>query len=119
MFIRIAWILLALLHLVPALALFRPSLLTTLYGVDPASDVGLLLRHRAALFAAVCAVAILAAFRPDARQAAVLVVGLSMVSFLVLYPLNGSPSNLRSIALADLIGLPFLAWTAWEAWRPS
>ena len=34
MFERIAWALLALVHITPALALFAPALLTRLYGVQ-------------------------------------------------------------------------------------
>jgi hypothetical protein len=117
MITRIAWLLLAVLHVLPAVAVIRPSLLTSLYGVDAGSDLALLLQHRAALFAAVVAVAMLAAFRREARQAAALVVGLSMVSFLILYALGGAPSRLTTIAIADLIGLPVLGWVAWQAWR--
>ncbi|WP_073977734.1 hypothetical protein [Erythrobacter donghaensis] len=48
---------------------------------------------------------------------AVLVVGLSMVSFLVLYWQAGSPPALRRIAHVDLAGLPVLAGVAWLAFR--
>jgi hypothetical protein len=38
-----------------------------------------------------------------------------MISFLILYFGGGSPPALRVIAIADLIGLPFLAYAAWDA----
>ena len=58
---RIAWALLALIHAMPALALFRPALLTRLYGAVPGDDSYLLLQHRAALFLVVVIVAVWAA----------------------------------------------------------
>ena len=45
--VRLAWILLALIHALPAIALVRPSLLTTLYGVEPQAPAFILLWHRA------------------------------------------------------------------------
>lgn len=48
---------------------------------------------------------------------AVLVVGISMVSFLLLYWQAGSPAPLRKIAQVDLLGLPVLAGVAWLAFR--
>jgi len=38
-----------------------------------------------------------------------------MLSFLALYFANGSPSSLKQIAIADLIGLPALVYVAWRA----
>ena len=113
---RTAWALLALIHLLPALALVRPSLIERLYGVAPGGDVFLLLHHRAALFAAVAASAAWAAFDPAARPLAALVVGISMVGFIAVYAFGGAPVGLRSIAIADLVGLPALLYVAWRAW---
>ncbi len=115
--IRISWAILALIHLLPALALFRPSLLTTLYAVDPQSPAYLLIWHRAALFAMALVICIWASFRPEVRQMASVAIAISMIGFLALYLLNGAPPALRVIAIADLIGLPFLFFVAWSAWR--
>ena len=115
--LKVSWLLLAALHLVPALALFRPSLITTLYGVAPGSVAALLLQHRAGLFAVIMVACLWAAFVPGVRQLACVTVGLSMTSFLLLYWSSGSPPALRGIAIADLIGLPVLAWVAWQAFR--
>jgi hypothetical protein len=112
----ISWGVLAAIHLLPALALFRPALITTLYGVDRANPLFLLLHHRAALFLAIIVITIWAAFDPGSRRLASVTVGLSMVSFLILYSQAGSPMALRSIAVADMIGLPFLAYVSWKAW---
>ncbi len=114
----VCWAVLGLVHLLPAIALFRPSLIGALYGVDPGSATFLLLHHRAALFLVVLVVCIWAALRPEVRQLASVAVAISMVSFLWLYAAAGQPPALRQIAIADLVGLPFLAVAAWLAFRP-
>lgn len=112
---RICWIILGLLHLPPFAGFFLPSLITRLYGVA-ANDVNFaLLQHRAALFGVVVISAFWAAFYPDTRKLAVIIVGFSMISFLHIFVLQGQPAALRSIAVADLIGLPFLAYVGWRA----
>lgn len=116
---RIAWLMLALIHLMPALAFFRPAMLTRLYGLDAHTPTFLLLHHRAALFLVVCTVCVWAAFDPGARRVASVAAAISMLSFLGLYWHAGSPPSLRMIALADLAGLPFLAIVAWRAFSPA
>lgn len=77
----------------------------------------LLMQHRAALFLAVLITCVWAAFDPSARRLASIVVAVSMVSFLALYWGGGSPAALKRIALADLVGLPVLAFAAYLAFR--
>lgn len=113
----ICWLLVGLVHLVPALALFRPVLITRLYGVAPDSPVFLLMHHRAALFLAVLVACMWAAFDPGARKLATLVAAVSMLSFLALYVANGRPSSLGTIALVDLLGLVPLGWAGWHAFQ--
>lgn len=113
----ICWSVVALIHALPALALFRPALITSLYGVEGETNTFLLLHHRAALFLVIVIVCVWAIVRPETRPLAAVAVGLSMVSFLLLYWLGGSPPGLRNIAIADLVGLPFLAFAAWQAFR--
>jgi hypothetical protein len=115
--IRLAWLFLALIHALPAIALVRPSLLTTLYGVDPTSLAYILLWHRAALFAVVLLICCWAAFRPEVRRLAAVAVAISMVGFLIIYSVQDMPTNLWAIAIADLIGLPALALAGWTAFR--
>lgn len=117
MVIKLLWFALAAIHALPALALFRPATLTTLYHLEADNPLFLLMQHRAGLFFAVFVAAVWAAFDPDARRLATVVVGISMVSFLVLWLANGSPAPLRRIALVDLAGLPILAAVAWHAFR--
>ena len=112
---RICWLVLALLHLSPFAALFLPSLITRLYGVVAEDPNFALLHHRAALFGVVFIVALWAAFDADTRRLATVVVSLSMISFLLIYLAQGQPPALRTIALADLAGLPVLAYASWKA----
>lgn len=111
------WIILAAIHAMPALAFFRPAMLTTLYRLEPDNPLFLLMQHRAALFLAVLVACLWAAFVPEGRRLAVLVVGISMLSFLALYWMAGSPAPLKRIAIVDLAGLPVLAGVAWMAFR--
>jgi hypothetical protein len=115
MLVKLYWAILALIHAVPAFALFNPSLLTTLYGVQRDSVAYVLLHHRAALFFGVFIACIWALFQPRARQLAVIVVSISMISFLLLFALNGMSDSLRLIAIVDLLGIPFLTIAAWQA----
>ena len=98
----------------PALAFFQPALLTKLYKLAPDNPVFLLMHHRAALFVCIFVASIWAAFHPNSRQLATIVVAISMVSFLLLYWRAGSPKALAKIARVDLIGLPALAYVGWN-----
>ncbi|MFO6448523.1 hypothetical protein ACLBKU_15420 [Erythrobacter sp. NE805] len=113
----ILWLILAAIHATPALAFVRPATLTALYRIPPDSPLFLLMQHRAGLFLAVFVACLWAAFVPEGRRLAVLVVGISMVSFLFLWWQAGSPPALKRIALVDLAGLPALAGVAWLAFR--
>ncbi len=115
MLIKLCWMSLALIHFIPALAFFKPSLLSSLYGAQAGSVTYLLLHHRAALFIGIFVLCFWSFFKPESRQLATTVVGISMISFLVLFAYNGMPANLQIIAIADLVGLPFLIFAAWHA----
>jgi hypothetical protein len=117
MFIKSCWVILALIHAIPAFAFFKPSLLTSLYKVQADSAAYVLLHHRAALFFGVFIACIWALLQPGSRQLATIVVGVSMISFLVLFAISGMTDSLRIIAIADLIGIPFLTIAAWQAFR--
>ena len=119
MLAKIPWAALALLHVMPALALFRPSSMTSLYGIAADSPLMPLMQHLAALFLCILVAAVWAMFDPGARRLAVVVIAISMLSFLALYVLAGQPANLRSIALADLLCVPFLIWAAYLAFGAS
>ncbi len=110
----IAWALLALIHALPAIALVQPSLITKLYGINADDESFLLLHHRAALFAVIVVMCVWAILDPATHRLVVVSVAISMVSFLFLYAINGSPKSLRPIARADVIGLPALVYVAWR-----
>jgi hypothetical protein len=111
----IAWLILALVHAMPALAFFIPSLLTKLYRLEPGNALFLLMHHRAALFLAILVICVWSAFDATPRRLASVAVAISMISFLLLFWLQGAPTALRQIALVDLIGLPALAYVIWRA----
>lgn len=103
----------------PALAFFRPSLLGRLYSVEQRTSLFLLLHHRAALFVIILILCIWAIAVPDVRRLASLCVGVSMMSFLILYWQAGSPPTLKTIAFVDAIALPALAFATWSAFNHS
>ena len=114
-----AWLLLALVHLPPALVAFRPVLTERFYGVPSNGTISLLLTHRGALFLVVAWLASFAAFVPDARRVASVGVAISVLSFLVLYARAGMPTGpLRNIAAADAVALVPLCLVIYAAWRP-
>jgi hypothetical protein len=113
---RLCWSALALLHVLPASALFRPASITSLYKLNPEGALFPLLHHRAALFVIVVVACLWALFDPGARRLASVVVAISMVSFLAVYWSASSPHALKSIAMADLAGLPFLAFVICRSW---
>ena len=112
---RVAWLLLALLHLSPAMALVRPAIIETLYGVTRDTAAFPLVQHRAALFAAIVAICLWAMADPDVRRLASVACVISMLSFLLLYQMAGRPRALRTVALADLLFLPILGFAGWRA----
>lgn len=116
---KLSWLVLALLHLPPALAVFFPSILTKLYGVSAEGDMGVLLMHRGGLFLAVFIAALLATFMLDMRRLASLILAISILSFLLIYVRAEMPEgSLRKIAVADGIGLLPLMWVIWQSWFP-
>lgn len=117
MILHVCWLLLAAVHVLPALAFVRPQLIERLYGVAPGAPGFLLLHHRAALFLAVVVMCVWAAFDPASRRVATVVVGISMASFVVLWAGAGAPPALRTIAIADIAGLAVLVYAGWQAFR--
>lgn len=117
--VKLAWAALAAIHASPAAVVLAPRLTRTLYGVDPQGGLGLLITHRGALFAAIVALCVVAAFDVGARRAASVAVAISVVGFLLLYARAGAPDGaLRTVALVDLVALaPLLIVSADAALR--
>ena len=106
---RVAWLGLAVIHLLPALGLVSTTLRHRLYGIDPTGDMAILLAHRALIFAAVVLASLTAAAIDTVRPATALVVSTSVVGFLLVYALGGMPAgSLRQVALVDCAALPLL-----------
>ncbi|MEO1029682.1 MAG: hypothetical protein AAFX02_11580 [Pseudomonadota bacterium] len=99
--VKIGWVLIALIHLSPALAAFVPGMIERLYSVPSSGDLGVLLSHRGVLFLAVLVAALFAAVDPGGRKLASIICAISMVGFLILYARAGLPEGaLRKIAIA-------------------
>jgi hypothetical protein len=117
---KAGWLLLAAIHVTPAAVVIVPGLVQKLYGVDGGQDVGLLLVHRGVMFLGVVVVCVFASFRPDARPAASILAGISVLGFLVVYAAAGFPPGaLRKIAMVDAVAVGPLAFVAWTAWMGS
>ena len=115
---RLAWVIMALVHVTPALAMFAPSLLTQ----------ALRLKRQAIRSTCLCTTgqrcfsrwwspAFGVRIDPTPRKLGVVIVGASaMISFLgALFHKWQSARRSRQIAIADLIGLPALVYVAWRA----
>jgi hypothetical protein len=116
---KLAWALLALIHASPAAVLFKPTVVQRLYGVEPQGTLGVLLTHRGALFLAIVVACLFGVLDPGARRAASAVVAISVVGFLAVYALGGTPAGpLRTVAVVDAVALLPLLWVVVMAWRP-
>lgn len=114
---RVSWLILAIaIHLPPFIAFFMPKLLTQLYAVAPEDANFPLLHHRAALFGVITIACLWAAFDPDVRQLVSAITAVSMISFLIIFFAYDQPQSLKTIALVDGIGIPFLAYVSWTAY---
>ncbi|MFT6396944.1 MAG: hypothetical protein ACJAYU_001688 [Bradymonadia bacterium] len=91
-------------NVVPAAGILSRGALTRAYGVDVSTpELAVLLRHRAALFAVVGVLLLVAAFRPDLRLVAGLAGQFSMLSFVWIWWRERSASpQLRQIAAIDV-----------------
>jgi hypothetical protein len=116
---KVCWLLLGLIHVPPVFGLFRPAILTRLYGVTVEGNVVALLRHRAALFLVIFVICMWSIFRAEVRPMATVTVGISMIAFVAVWLLSGMPGSLRSIFAADLVGLPVLGVVGWHAFHKT
>ena len=115
MWTSLAFAIVGAIHLMPIAPIFVPETLSRLYGIAPGdSTLLILLRHRAILLALVGILCLWASWSVQVRPAALLAAAINVMGFLGFYALYGNPSGaLRTIAIADLIALPPLAFAAW------
>lgn len=110
---RVAWLGLALIHLLPATVVFWPGGVARLYGARPGETPLLLLEHRGLLFAGILVLCLWSALDPQPRPAAALATAISVLGYLALYIRHGLPQGpMRTIARVDLLALPLLALVA-------
>jgi hypothetical protein len=115
MWAALAFAVVGAIHLMPVAPVFVPETLSRLYGIAPSdSTLLVLMRHRALLLALVGILCLWASWAPGVRPAALLAAAINVVGFLGFYALYGNPAGaLRTIAIADLIAVPPLAFAAW------
>jgi len=115
MWTALAFAVVGAIHLMPIAPVFVPETLSRLYGIAPTDSTMLvLMRHRALLLALVGILCLWASWAPGVRPAALLAAAINVVGFLGFYALYGNPAGaLRTIAIADLVALPPLAFAAW------
>jgi hypothetical protein len=115
MWTALAFAVVGAIHLMPVAPVFAPETLSRLYGIAPGdSTLLLLMRHRALLLALVGILCLWATWSPGVRPAALTAAAINVVGFLGFYALYGNPGGaLRTVAIADLVALPPLAFAAW------
>jgi hypothetical protein len=114
--VPLAFAVVGIIHLLPVGPVFAPEMLSRLYGIAPTDTTLLvLMRHRALLLALVGILCLWASWSPPARPAALVAAAINVAGFLGFYALYGTPAGaLRTIAIADLVALPPLAYAAWK-----
>lgn len=113
--IAVLFYLLALLiHGVPALSVFFPQKMASLYGISAQDQVLMtLLQHRALLFGLIAASCIYAAHIPAARWSVLVGTSTSMAGFMLIVVVRGElGGSLSKIAVVDGLGLIIAAGLA-------
>jgi hypothetical protein len=110
---------LALIHALPAFALIAPGKLSALYGFAPGDQtLTTLLQHRALMFGVLAAALLYAALIPATRWPVLIGAVASMGGFIAIAAARRELSGaLRSIVLADIIGLLIAALAAFTLLR--
>jgi hypothetical protein len=108
--VSIAFVVVAIIHLIPLVGVLGPGWLEKAYGVPVAdANLELLLRHRAVLFGVVGGLLLVAAFHRPLQAVAWSAGFVGVVSFLALAwavgPIN---APLRRVAVVDVVALALL-----------
>ena len=109
-FITIALLLVALIHALPLLGVLGAARLSALYGIAVTEpNLEILLRHRAVLFGMLAVFLAYAAFKPEMHTLALTGGLLSVVSFMALTMMVGSPNAaLQTVFKVDVAALGLL-----------
>lgn len=110
---------LAVIHILPAMAVLMPGRLSTLYGFEAGDSVlTTLLQHRVLLFGLVAGALIWAIFTPSVRWPVLIGTVISMAGFIVIAAARGETGgSVRSIVVADVIGLIIAVFASVLLWR--
>ena len=115
-----AWLLVALIHLLPLAGLAGAERLQALYGLAeaPTDALLLLLQHRAWQFGLLAAAALWALWQPALRLPTACLVLASDAGFLLLFALSShSGPALQRVAWADGVSMVALTLVLIDAWR--
>lgn len=106
-------------HLLPLTGSLGPARLRALYGVSiEESNLEILMRHRAVLFAILGTFLLYAAFRPAVHLIALVAGFVSVISFIYLaWSVGGYNAKLRTVFRIDLAALACLLIAAAAYWR--
>ena len=120
--VRVALLLVALIHALPLIGVVGAGKLEALYGIS-ARDANqeLLLRHRAVLFGLLAAFLAYAAFDPSLHRLALIAALVGVVAFLIpAWQIGSYNAALSKLVLADLVALAALIIAAVvHAFRPK
>lgn len=115
--VTVAFVLVGVLHLFPAMGVLSADRLAFLYGTAPHGDLLILMRHRAVLFGLLGVFFVYAAFHPALQPAAFVAGFVSMLSFVGLAWVEGDyAAELRKVMIADLAASAVLALAAIIYW---
>ncbi len=115
LFTKAMLIFVSLIHLLPGLGVFGGERLLALYGISPdESNLQILLRHRAVLFAMLGAGLAWSVFMPTWRPLMIGASMISMVTFLLIVWLEGNANAaLRRAAWIDVVAIVGLLPVIW------
>ncbi len=100
-------IIIGIIHLLPTIGVVGVDRLNYLYAVNiDGNDIEILMRHRAVLFGLLGGFFCYAAFKPAYQAAALVLAGVSIVSFLILaFTVGDFNAALKKVVTADIIAL--------------
>ncbi len=97
-------------NFIPVLGIFSQQNIENAYSIKLASDdLAILMKHRALLFGIIGGFVLYSVFVPSYQTAAMVLVGISMIGFVVLVLQVGEYNqSIFKILIADLVGIVFL-----------
>ncbi len=111
MLIKILFIVIGIIHIIPIIGVLGIGTLNKLYGINiDSGTLEIVLRHRAVLFGLLGSLFIYSAFKPDLQVFSLFVAFVSMISFIVISYLVGDFNRaILKVIYFDVAGLIALA----------